>query len=140
MKRFLFVLFILGSLAGYSQRKKEKPNYLRRAKQDPETLFTLCGKKNGKKVKAAELATAEGIKPGEKFFDGLDILGMEVIIKRKGAGEEKFSNTNLQFTAGQRTKLESLTKGDKLSVFVKVRNRSTQVVNLVKEHVFYVGG
>lgn len=140
MKEILTLILLLTCLPGFSQKKKEKPNYLRREKQEPETWFTFCGKKNGRNVKLSDLTKAEGIKPIEKYFDGLDVMEMEVSIKLKAGEEQKFSATGLLLTEDIKEKFSSLKKGDKLIFFITVRNRSTQVVSIIPSHTFIVSG
>lgn len=122
-----------------AQRKKEKPNYLRRPKAEAETWFTFCGKKNESKVKVTELAKAESLKTIEKYFDGLDILGMDISIKNKAAGtEEKLSSASLSLTPEMKNKLAALAKGDKVSIVIRTRNRSTQVKSESLKHTYFV--
>ncbi|MBC7862135.1 MAG: hypothetical protein IAF38_04120 [Bacteroidia bacterium] len=139
MKYLIFSLLIIVSLPSLAQKKK-KPNWLRKEAPEPETMFTLAGKKNGKKIMVADLSKAEKINTIDKYFDGLEILGTEVIVKVKGAGEEKFSSTNLMLPTDFKTRAASLVKGDRVIVFVKTRNKSTQVVSVMEKHSYWVGG
>jgi hypothetical protein len=139
MKYLIFSLLIIISLPSLAQKKK-KPNWLRKEAAEPETMFTLAGKKNGKKIMVAELSKAEKISTIDKYFDGLEILGAEFIIQPKGAGQEKFSSANLLVPSEFKTRAAGLIKGDRVIVFVKTRNKSTQVVSVMEKHSYWVGG
>jgi hypothetical protein len=137
MPRILIILFLLISLCGFSQKNKKAGNYLRREKQEPESWFTLCGKKNGSRLKVVDLEKAESIKPGDKF-DGYTILGIEVTLLKKGMTAETFSSDNLTLPEEFKSKISSLLKGDKVKIAVKMRNRSTQVINSTVPHTYYI--
>jgi hypothetical protein len=138
MKYLLLLLMMWPGLAVFAQKSKKPTNYLRREKQEAETWFTFCGKKNETRIKAADLAKAESIKTNEKYFDGMDILSMEVVVKMKDAPEEKFSSGSTQLSPEIKSKLATLSKGDKVFVYVRLRNRSTQVVTVTPRHTFFV--
>ncbi len=140
MRKIFFLLFICAGLSAFAQKKNEKPNYLRRAPQEPETWFTLLGKKNGSRVKAADLSKAETVKLIEKKLDGVTVLGLEVVIKHKNAEVEKFVVDGIKFSEEVKTKFSELKRGDIIIIYLKIKNRSTQVVNLSPEHKYFVTG
>jgi hypothetical protein len=137
MKWIVFTLLIVFTLPALAQKRK-KTNWLRKEATEAETWFTFCGKQNGKKVKAIELIKANEVKVSEKLFDGLEILGMEVVLKIKTKGEERFSCSDTKLSTELKTRIATLVKDDMLFFYVKIRNRSTQVVSIICKHLYLV--
>lgn len=141
VKLGITISLLLFCLGGFAQKNKKPTNYLRRGPAEPETWFTLAGKKNGSRVKAAELAKAEGIKPTDKL-EGLTITSMDVVIVRKGESteEEKISIEGKNFSEEVKTKFSELKKGDRIIIYLHLRNRSTQATNTITAHKYSVSG
>ena len=138
-RRLLFVSFLFYWVFSMAQKKDTLRNYLGEDVTLPTGQFTFCGKKNGERVSISRIKS-DGLIRLFPELESREIQKVKVAIHPKDSASETIELTSLFLSDEIRNKMIRLNSGSQIKIQIQSKNKSTQIKNISKEHIFIVSG
>jgi hypothetical protein len=138
-RRLLFVSFLFYWVFSMAQKKDTVRNYLGEDVTLPTGQFSFCGKKNGESVSISRIKS-DGLIRLFPELESREILKVKVAIHPKDSAAETIELTSLFLSDEIRNKMIRLNSGSQIKIQIQSKNKSTQIKNISKEHIFIVSG